>query len=401
MNERRGNMNKIVINPFFIYLISFSIVLVFYQLKWCYFYPELSFDLYFFILSSMFISGVLGVGYHLLFNKKNNENIPTDKESLRKIILGSFFVLLSYFFEFVYAKNIPLISMILGASQPGDYLEFGIPTIHVIIVSLSHLLLSIHLDKMYKERNNKHLIFVFSVLLCDALTLSRGLFIFSIMIWGFIKLYYVKKIKIRHLLFLGCFFIAFSYLFGFVGQYRSAHGDPNYVEKILGASDEFKKSDVPTPFLWMYIYTTSPLANLQESINENNQYLDDFKTFFVRCLTHQVVSKRIINFEEEKFPLIAQNLIVGTIYYYSYNYFGYFGLIITFCYIVGLLFVFPVIAKGTEYFVPVVSMLNALVFLSIFDNMFITGFSLALFLSFFILLSRRFLRFFKENFQGY
>ena len=393
-------MSKIITNPFFIYFISFSIVLTFYNLNWCYYYPELSSGLYFFILSTMAVSGFLGVGYHILF--LDNKIISVNKqhtESLKKIMSSSIVVFLLYSLEFLYAKDIPLISMILGTSQPGDYLEFGIPTVHVVIVSLSHLLLSVHLDKMYKENNKKHLIYVFTVLICDSLTLSRGLFVFSLMIWGFIKLYYIKKIKITHIVFFCCFFVSFSYLFGLVGQYRSAHGDPVYVEKILGASDEFKKSDIPTPFLWIYIYTTSPLANLQESINENHEYLYSFKTFFVRCLTHQVVSKRFINLEEEKFPLIAQNLTVGTIYYYSYNYFGYFGLAITFIYIISVLFFFSAIARGTKYFIPVISMLNALVFLSIFDNMFITGFSLSLFFAIFILLSKRFLVFFKQSLQ--
>jgi hypothetical protein len=346
---------------------------------------------------------MLGFVYFFLFQKKGEgqQFVSIKKWSSRKIINSSILVFVLYGLEFFYAGNIPFIAMVLGNSQPGDYLEFGIPTIHVIIVALSHLMLSVHLNRMYEEKNSMHLIFVLSVLVCDMLTLSRGLFIFSIMIWGFIKLHYIKIIKFRHLIIFCCFFVAFSYLFGFVGQYRSAYGDPDYAEQILGASEEFKKSETPTPYLWLYIYTTSPLANLQHAINRNHEQLDDFSDFFVRCLTHQIISKRIMNLDDEHFPLIAPNLTVGTVYYYSYNYLGYFGLIFTYLYLVFMLFLIPLVSKGTVYFVPISSMLNALVFLSVFDNMFITGFSLALFLSFFILISRRFLRFFKESFQGY
>lgn len=387
-----------IVNPFFIYFISFLVVLISYQLNWSYLYPEINFDLYFFIFSTILFSFVLGVIYHCVFNKTINspkEMCFFKKTSTSSIIIKSFIVLLFYCIEFFYEKSIPLISMMLGVSKPGDYLEFGIPSIHVLIVAFSHFLLSVHLNKMYKEKNRKHLILIFSVLFCDVLSLSRGLFMFSIMIWGFVKFFYLRKLKFKNIAFLFCFFIAFSYVFGLVGQYRSAYGDPVYAEKILGASSEFQRSSVPAPFLWVYIYTTSPFANLQEAINRNNKYLSDFPTFFIRCLTHQVVSKRIIDFDKEEFPLIAKNLTVGTIYYYSYNYFGYFGLVITYIYLVFIVFSFSLIAKGSVYFVPMSAMLNALVFLSVFDNMFITGFSLALFLSFFILLFRCFVRLLK------
>ncbi len=62
MNERKTGV--VDVNPFFVYIFAFSLVLLVYQLDWSSLFPHLSFPLILFLTITFVISGLIGIYIH-------------------------------------------------------------------------------------------------------------------------------------------------------------------------------------------------------------------------------------------------------------------------------------------------------------------------------------------------
>lgn len=92
-----------IINPFYVYGISFLFTLFVYELGWSEFYPELSIDLVIFIISTIIISFLLG---KILDFKVSKKEIMVIKFS--KIVKCTLFIYLGFFIEFIVNGGVPL-----------------------------------------------------------------------------------------------------------------------------------------------------------------------------------------------------------------------------------------------------------------------------------------------------
>ncbi len=64
--------------------------------------------------------------------------------------------------------------------------------------------------------------------------------------------------------------VVLLYFFGVLGNYRMVKSSSNeYFMEVAEATDSFRNSRIPKEYFWSYIYISSPLANLQNNINEN------------------------------------------------------------------------------------------------------------------------------------
>ncbi|MBS1504285.1 MAG: hypothetical protein JST32_19610, partial [Bacteroidetes bacterium] len=151
------------VNPFFTYIIGFTIALIIYQLDWSYLFPSLTLSLVSFLILTFVISGFIGLYVHRKGILKNYEYV--NKLNVNWIVLA---ITISYILNFIYAKQIPLFSIANNADI--DYREFGIPTFYVILATFTSFF-TVYLFKCYiVEKKRKYLflclyLFIFPILI--------------------------------------------------------------------------------------------------------------------------------------------------------------------------------------------------------------------------------------------
>ena len=381
-----------MINPYFIYILSFLAVIIAYQFKWSNLYPDLGLSLLLFLGSSMMIAYFFGKIFVkqkiVIFNKIHY------KKPVELITYG---VLVGYALEFLYHRNFPLLALITKTQL--SYTEFGIPTFHVFLVTFNSFFSLYLFQLLLSETKNriKTLLFYILTLIPSILILNRGMLLMILMSCAFIYLIkYQSKITLKKITGLTILAVLVLYFFGVVGNMRVNNSyqsntslfDNSLFMHIGGASDEFRESVIPKEFFWAYIYISSPLANLQETIN-NFSFEKDVNFFdsFVFTITQTLpdfISKRIVpvyNIEVPDVIQITPELNVSTAFAQPFVILGWVG--ITFYTLFAFLFAFFYILllkkMNSQYIIIGMALMNSIFVFTTFSNMFsFTGLSFQL-----------------------
>jgi oligosaccharide repeat unit polymerase len=381
-----------LINPYFIYALSFLAVLVAYLFKWSNLFPDLGLPLLSFLICSIIIA--LFIGKSFMRQKIITFNKVDYKKHFEWITTA---ILIGYIIEFIYHRNFPLLAIL--SKTPLSYVEFGIPTFHVLLVTFNSFF-SIYLFQsiLSDTKRRGKLIFLFVLTLIPSLLIiNRGMLI--IILVNCVFVYLIKnqyKITLRKITGLSIIVLVSMYIFGVAGNVRvnnSYQTDTSLLDNSLflqigGATDEFKESIVPKEFFWAYTYAASPLANLQKTIDQF-ELKDDVNPYdsFVFATTQilpDFISKRIVSAYEIIIPdsiKITPELNVSTSLAQPYLILGWVGISLFTIFIFVFAFVYILLLKkmNSEYFVVGVVLINSIFVLNTFDNMFsFTGLSFQL-----------------------
>jgi hypothetical protein len=262
-----------------------------------------------------------------------------------------------------------------------EYQNFGIPTFHVFLITIAHFFLGYSFIRHKEKQKKIYLFIVVSILVNDVLIGSRGMFIFGLLIILFIQTSFIKKFTIKHIIWSVVLILFVGFGFGLMGNYRSARGNEKYVLDIFGANERFYNANVSSAYLWIYVYISSPLANLQKTINDNPETQNDVISLIIYDILNEVISKRIdytadhssINYK------VAPYLTVGSIYFNPYNRMGWLGMFIIFLFMIVYIFFYRfLLILFPKFRIIGIATLNALILLCIFDNMLKTGFAITL-----------------------
>jgi hypothetical protein len=119
-------------------------------------------------------------------------------------------------------------------------------------------------DFLYGKRW-RHLAEACVPLLYFLLIVYRGPASMTLAGWGFV--YLIKtRIDLKRFLALGGGAVAMLFLFGVAGDIRQ--GGSDNIRELAHPSRVFEQSDVPPQFMWVYLYFTAPMSNLQLSDRE-------------------------------------------------------------------------------------------------------------------------------------
>src|SRR3569833_3168397 len=94
------------VNPFFFYIIGFSIALIIYLLDWSYLFPPLSFSYVTFLIVTFIISGAIGFYIHKKGLLKYRQF--SNKLNINWLVAA---ITVGYALNFLYARQIPLFSI--------------------------------------------------------------------------------------------------------------------------------------------------------------------------------------------------------------------------------------------------------------------------------------------------
>lgn len=372
-------------NPYLAYSTSFIIAMAVYSFGWSDAYPALSLGLFSFLFATIIIFTLFGLSWRKKLNQLINQ-LPLDANPVQITL----FIYILWLSEFIHEGGIPLIKILLR--QPFDYIHFGIPTLHVFIVTFSSFY-ALYLFQLYISVREKRILWLYLINLVAAfLIYNRGMLILNLAASGFLYVHHFKLIQARFFIVAPIVIIFCLFLFGVVGNIRVAHIDqvPYNNSTFLStgnASEDFKNSIVPKEFFWSYIYISSPLANLQENINNADRHSPSW-SWLLKMLNNEMlpdfVSKRINKWFNIPHPgeyRIERYFSVSTVYSISFSHQSWFGMFIMALFILAFPILYLKLFDSNNPFQAVgIAILSTMYLFMAFDNTIrFTGLSFQLF----------------------
>jgi hypothetical protein len=364
-------------NPFFVYVICFSVPLFLYLLDWSYLYPTLTFDLVAFLCGTFIISILIG----LYVNKKHALQYKgvVKTFSVTKVLIA---LTIGNMIDFAYEGRIPLFSIINMVTQE-NYGSFGVPSFAVLVSTLGSFTTTYLFYAYLVTKEKKYLYGSLYMFIFPILIFSRGIILLNLSNMLFVYLFTIQKNKAKIYLRLTMLMLAVLLVFGYAGNLRTSNqlskDDFSSSRKIMlelgKAKPAFVNTSIPPEFFWSYIYISSPLANLQENVNRYNvnYSMKSVLTYLNYNLIFDSISNRlgeVLNLNKLDNNQIAPYLTVGTIYSGSYSGLGWVGMTITFCFLMAVAFFYVAVLKpDNPYYTVGLSILNTIMLFNLFDNM--------------------------------
>lgn len=259
-----------MLNFYYLYGIIWTFIIVLYSFSWSDFNKNLDPNMLIFLIATIIFSFFMGY-----IRKNKFKYIPSKKRNHKHTI--TIILVICFILDFLYSKQIPFISIILGQSE---YMDFqGIPILHVFIIaagavncfSLFYKYLGLHEKKVkIKVLIDFVLMLIMYLFLFSRQMLAVVIFGCLVMIYSDLKYHNKMSLTKKRIMILVLLIFMFLYLFGVLGNLRSGYSwnDCSWIEKIGKFNDSYP-SFLPKEFMWLYLYITNPLANLSHTLITN------------------------------------------------------------------------------------------------------------------------------------
>lgn len=362
-----------MISPYICYTVSFASVMLVYLLGWSDLYPKLSISLLVFLL----ITFIVHIGCHFLlkpiaFRKLERQIFPA--------VGVTIFIYSLWIIEFIYegGVGIPLLKILFHL--PYNYRLFGVPTLHVFVVTFSSFF-TVYLFHLYVSNRSKLLLILYLVNLGAALLIySRAMLFFNLTGSAIVYLMSLNKISLKKVSIIAVSIIPLFFVFGVLGSLRvsrEAHepyNNENFM-KTGAASADFRQSVVPKEFFWAYIYISSPLANLEHNIDSHPNRTVSLQNMFWagvnECLP-DFITKRIHQIkgtQPTRDWTIGYSFNVSTVYSRAYSYSGWGGIILVGVFMISIPFLYlKILDRNSDFFVTGWAILCTIFFFASYDN---------------------------------
>lgn len=279
-----------LINPFFLFFMPWVVATLLYLI----FPIPLILTSYNFLLAALiFMAFIVGYAFTAFIKKKNNDY----SGKMRKRVVYFFFLiwLLGTLAEIYFASGLPLIWLYQNSDK--TYFDFGIPSLHGLLNSLSLTLICFFVVDIFEQSKwrSLNLAFIFAIISMYILFISRQLIV-SAVIESFVIVIYLcsrKKIfRYRHV-----FYVALSSLvvivgFGVIGDARSSD-----FYQTIGLNDV--NPLIPSGFIWFYIYMVTPLNNLFYNVSNDSYLLVENASAFFYSILPTVVKVAMFDVDVE------------------------------------------------------------------------------------------------------
>jgi hypothetical protein len=360
--KKKLNLTAIV-NPFYIYSISFLMAIIVYMWGWSRIFPHLSASLIIFLVSSFVL--FLSTGYY--FEKK--EFVSHRFGSINYFFSDLMFwvIIILGLINVLYMRYIPFFD------RTHNYRNFGMPVIDPLFNTLSIFFSVSFLQTYLNNKKKRFLLYIIIITIIQFLLFRRSTLVWIFVSSGFLVLLFYRRVYIMAILAVIITIPVLSYGFGLIGNIRS-NLTRSQVLNDLGASSEFIQSGISHNHYITYLYLSSPLANLQENINKKSDILNnsDLKKFCFYCLVPGSITKRLepkLKLIKPECNLINKDLIVGTFFMLSFYTMGWFGMLIMLVFLLAFLVLGIIIIKRWNTFnITTFSLFTATSSLLIFTN---------------------------------
>ena len=344
-----------MINPNYIYSFIFLVVFGIYQLEWSDLYPALRLPLLLFLIFT--ISANFMMGSFLKRTVLKTKRVPEKTSNEMGIILGT--LLLSIIWT---------IDKSLG----------NIPTVHIILVTFTSFYNCFVFSKFLQEKKAiQFFIFVILFLTTAILSTFRILIFFNLVTCLLTYVYLKNPFKTTNgKLIIMVLATGLLFVFGSLGNTIKGHDTGKVILVIGEATEEFKNSIFPDEFFWTYLYSSSPLANLQLNIEYHHSIeptLHGYWLWMISEFLPDFISKNIFaSINEKQLIGIQVNpaLNVSTVYLRSFRYASWFGLTFMAFFVMIFPMIYLYIIRNSKYFITGLVSVTTIYMFLIFDNIF-------------------------------
>lgn len=362
-------------------MITFLVTVLLYSLNFSEFTVALGTQVIIFLLLAMLFNALL----FLVFRKYWASAVELAKQNTGVRSINTYTLLAIVFLvmgiaDALYSHGIPVLGQV-------NYKDYGIPTVHVIMVFCdSFLLLNIAKTYFLTKVRIKQLFGSSVIALLPLLFgLSRGTIV--ILALGIIVLYLMSLrsiVTIKSGLILGIALFIGLYLFGISGNYRMNNDygrtegvtESSLILSIGKANDRFLNSGIPKPFYWTYIYATSPIANFHYNTEVSSPQVgtDNTTEFFVVNFLPDFISKRLYPTYEDDYHawLITSEFTVTSAFTMPYTFLGWIGVYLFLAYELAFPIVYLELIKkfAIGYFDLALALVTTIYVLMPFSNFF-------------------------------
>jgi oligosaccharide repeat unit polymerase len=164
-------------------------------------------------------------------------------------------------FEVAYFQAIPFLGL-FGIGAPISYVDFGIPGFHGLLNSLFYAGCVVTFARILLGSSKRTWLLTMVSIAYPVLILSRQVLI-SLLVQYLCIYFSIRRPSFRIFVRTGILAIATLLMFGYVGDARSGRDSIIYL-----AAPTFDYPDwLPSAFIWVYIYLSSPLNNVNYNID--------------------------------------------------------------------------------------------------------------------------------------
>ena len=303
------------INPVCFYPIVWLTVLLLFQLRYSYVLLEMNNKtLVYLLLSCLFFTLPAAVSWS---KKKYYLNVFTFRKLYNTQGIAVFWALFVLFSIAVFGM-FPF--FIFFGVNVARYTEWGFSGFHGLLnaILMSYAIIKFGLYLITKE--NSHLKIALLCLLWPMLLLTRQM-IMSLFVQFIFVYYYIKGIKARVFFKLGVFFVLIIIAFGLLGNLRDSGGEEMFYS--LAAPTENYPRFLPSGFLWLYIYVTSPINNIVYNIDNYPLLQFSIGDAFSGLLPSPL--RALLPERDNDFVLVNEALNVASSHVNFLEGFGFFG----------------------------------------------------------------------------
>lgn len=347
-----------MLNPFYWYSVIWTIILISYQFYLSNILIKLSITTILFLMITIIFSFLIGYKLKEKYKFKKLDNLQSN-HSFKIVLL----IVLLNSIEFIYCKQIPLFSVILGKARYAEYT--GIPTIHVIIVTFT-MFYAIYMAYLYLAVKQKRYMINFGILLgILVLLLSRSL-IFIVLMAVIVMYFSTIKFNNKNIIIFSILIILGMWAFSILGNLRSGVAWNDY--SFINTVGEIKENGwFPNVFNWIYLYITTPLANLEFNIQQVEP-LYNLKQGIFNNFIPDFISKRIIS-ETTEVLLINPAFTVSTAFAQIHNSFGLIGMYLLFGFysLINISYIY-IVNEENRFYTLGISCLTTMMMLTFFVN---------------------------------
>lgn len=358
-------------NPFLLYVVTFLLTVVIYQLGWSNLYPALSATMILFLSFTLIIGLVFAI-VHKYKLKPPMRSAHVGPDAMAPLVTA--IILALSLLQFAYDRDLPLLQVVSGSAPTHKAFvdDYGIPLLHPILLSFSSFF-SVYLFHLFlSTQHRRNLFYLILTVLPLILFFSRGSLALTLIACVFVYVFFSRRYTALRAVVLLAISVLLAYIFGLSGSIRVA--DPAYILQIGGATTNFLTAPVPRDFFWSYLYITSPLANFQLHVDSTPPHTieHDFAAFLVFDVLPDFISRHVADLYHIEAPsstLVSPALTARSAYARSYLLLGWYGPTLLFGYFLLLtIFLLYALNKRSRFFLTGLAFLNTLTVLLVFSN---------------------------------
>ena len=320
-------MNVKIYNPVFVYISMWGVSLFLYSYAFTNNLLGIDSATYSLIMTSILSFITLYVIVSVFMCSLSNISGLNRLENISEIRLGFFkkimkkmlnFWCLFTFIEILLFKGVPFVSVVIQGNYAMDYTRFGIPTVHGLLNALYFTVTTgyfLHY-KLTREKNSRTK--VLTLLIWPLLVMSR-----ATLLWALVQILCIHliftKVTLKRLFVISILMVFFVISFGIVGDNRSENNGVRFTDSFVSERHASLAQNLPTGFVWVYLYATTPINNLVYNSSIEPTY--DFSHSF-RSLIPSFVRDKIFDSDNRALSLYQEGFNVSS---YFANYLGDFG----------------------------------------------------------------------------